>query len=294
MKKTILYALFILFICSFLCSQTTLNSSINALTLWFETLVPSFLFPLIFVRILTPYHLLQPILKCFDRLFIIIFRINANAMECILTSLFLGFPSSSLYLEEYAKENHFTTKQYQRLLGSVFMCSPNFILLSLSVIYPTSITYTLLGIQLLCISIMLLTSRKTPLLLQPPTQKVAFFPQLKCAITKSFETLLMILAFLTIVYVLIDLVSLFFPLIIKTPLKLLSEFSSGCFYLSSLPISIHAQHLFISMVLSYGGLCVHMQIISMVDKRYFSYLSFMKYRLLHIVLSCVFTYLLWW
>lgn len=293
MKKFLLYTLLVLFGCSFVWSATTIEASTNALQLWIQTLVPSFLFPLILVRLLAPYHLLQPLLQPCNTLFIKVFNINSYGMECILTSFLLGFPSSSLFLEECAKENHFTTVQYQRLLNCVFLCSPNFILLSLSILYPSTITYQLLTIQLSCVFVLLFCSRKTPIHMKETLHHVSFLKQLQVAIQKSFEILLMILAFLIMVYVSVDLLSTIFPTQIKIPLKLLSEFSSGCFYLSSLPIPYYPTLLLTSLVLSYGGLCVHMQIISLLDKQMFSYASFMRYRILHILLACLLSYWLW-
>lgn len=291
MKKIILYLLFILFLLSVCSGTTTIQASLNALHLWMNTLVPSFLFPLIFVRLLTPYHLLYPILKPFNSLFQLVFHINANAMEIILTSLFLGFPSASMYLNELAKENKLNHKQYNRLLCCVFLASPNFILISLSVIYSSSITRTLLIIQLLCIILLLLFTRNVPLAFPVKIQNVAFFKQLSYSITQSFSTLFLILAYLLITYVVIDLSTLLFPAIIKTPLKLLGEFSSGCFYLADLNIPLLYKLLFTSLLLSYGGLCVHMQIINSVDHEYFQYKKFISYRIIHMLLAVILTYL---
>ncbi|NBK99663.1 MAG: hypothetical protein EOM50_16935, partial [Erysipelotrichia bacterium] len=135
MKKIVLYVLFLLFVSSILFGTTTITASHNALYLWATTLVPSFLFPLIFVRLLTPYHLLYPFLKPLNPLFLFLFKIDAKAMETILTALLLGFPSATMYLDEIAKTNHLTKQQYQRFINIIFLASPNFILLSLSVLY---------------------------------------------------------------------------------------------------------------------------------------------------------------
>lgn len=291
MKKIILYFLFILFLLSVFLGTTTISSSLDALHLWMNTLVPSFLFPLIFVRLLTPYHLLYPLLKPFDKILQAIFQINAAAMEMILTSLFLGFPSSSIYLDEASKENQLNEAQYHRLLYCVFLASPNFILISLSVLYPSNITRSLLFIQLLSILLLLLGTRNTVLNFQIHTKKVAFFDQLTNAITQSFTILFIILAYLLITFVIIDLSTYFFPAFIKTPLKLLGEFSSGCFYLADLKIDMHYQLLLTSMLLSYGGLCVHMQIINCVDHKYFNYGHFLSYRMIHMLIAMLLTYL---
>lgn len=290
MKKIILYLLLFLFVLSIFSGATTIDSSLKALYLWMNTLVPSFLFPFILVRLLTPYHLLYPILKPFDKLLQFIFHIDAIAMESILTSLLLGFPSSSIYLNELAMENKLNQAQYDRLLYCVFLASPNFILISLNTIYPNHITRTLLMIQLICIALLLLCTRNIPLNFKIKTQPVIFFEQLSNAITQSFTILFMILAYLLIIYVIIDLSTFILPDIIKTPLKLLGEFSSGCFYLADLNIPKLYKLLVTSMLLSYGGLCVHMQIINSVDHNHFQYNKFLSYRSLHMILAIILTY----
>lgn len=292
MKKTILYILAILLVSSFCLSTQTLASSQAAIQLWLTTLVPSFLFPLILVRLLAPYHLLYPLLKPFKKIIWFIFRIDLSAFELILTSLFLGFPSASIFLDEFLKQSKITKHQYQRIMYCTFLASPNFILISLRTIYPQTIVVTLLMVQLLCIATLLLCTRKTALCFSTQHTHVAFFDQLRTSIFKSFEILLIILAYLLIVYVVIDILCLPLWESAKIPLKLLAEFSSGCFYIHTLAIPTFYQYVFTSILLSYGGLCVHMQISSALSKSSFHYFSFIKFRILHILLSILFTYFL--
>lgn len=291
MKKMILYFLLLLFFCSILNSNTTIDASLSALSLWINNLVPAFFFPLILVRLLTPYHLLYPLLKPLDVILQKLFHMNAAALETILTALLLGFPSSTLYLDEIAQNYHLKKQQYERLCYCCFLASPNFILISLATIYSIRTARLFFLVQLFSIITLLFLTRNAPLLFHSTHCSIAFMPQLKDAVKHSFHVLFVILAYLLMIYVAIDLIIIILPTTLKTPLKLLSEFSSGCFYLSTLPFSTFCQYLFIGVLLAYGGLCVHLQILSSVSQN-FHYPTFLQYRILHILLSLLFTYLL--
>lgn len=213
------------------------------------------------------------------------------AFEYVLTSLFLGFPSASLFLEDFSKQEKLSQKEYNRLLYCTFMASPNFLLISLCTIYSREIVIKLFAIQILCVFFLLLCTRSIPLTFHFKKIQPSFFEQLSISIERSFQILLIILAYLLIVYVVIDIVT--FPLneYTKIPLKLLSEFSSGCFYIQKLSFSFEIKMLLTTFLLSYGGLCVHIQLISSLSKKQFQYLSFMKYRCCHILLGLLLTWL---
>lgn len=291
MKKIILYLLSIIFIGSFCFSTTTISSSQNAIHLWMNTLVPSFVFPLILVRLLAPYHLLLPILNPFKKLIWYCFHIDTIAFEYVLTSLFLGFPSASLFLEDFSNQEKLSQKEYNRLLYCTFMASPNFLLISLRTIYSQEVVLKLFIIQILCILSLLIFTRNIPLTFHVNTTRPSFYEQLSMSIERSFQILLIILAYLLLVYVIIDIVTIPLNAYTKIPLKLLSEFSSGCFYIHKLMFPFEVKILLTSFLLSYGGLCVHIQLISSLSKKQFHYLSFMKYRCFHIVLGLLLTWL---
>lgn len=283
MKKAILYTLLFLFISSFIYTDITIQSTKNSLFLWITKLVPSFLFPLIFVQLLSPFHLLYPFFKHFNFLFKYIFHVNAQTMEIICNSILLGFPASSLFLEEIAITSSLNKKQYHRFIGTCFMASPTFILLTLSNIIPSHITSLLFIIQITCVFILLFLTRSIPIYIETSYQYPSFYKQFYHSIDKSIHILILILAYLIIVEVCTSIVSLFLPLYMKTPLVILSEFSSGVFHLFELHIPY--PYIFTTLVLSYGGFCVHLQILSLLNPKHFSYQIFLKYRILHILIS---------
>lgn len=289
MKKSILYALLFLFITSIFCAQTTIEASLEAIYLWSSILLPSFLFPLILVSILSPYHLFIPFLKPFKKGIALLFQMDVYSFELILTSLFLGFPSASIYLEENIDFK--PPKAYERFLYIPFMASPTFILLSLSKVYDNKSILTLFLIQILSIFILLIIKRKPFLHLPIKKENLSFSLQFSLSIQKSFSILTMILANLVLVYVCIAIFTLPFPTFIQIPFRILSEFASGCFFIQTLSFSHKIKMILTTLLLSYGGLCVHLQILSSLSKK-FSYKQFLLTRLTHIFISFLLAILL--
>lgn len=288
MKKSILYTLLFLFITSLFYAETTIQASIEAISLWTSVIVPSFLFPLILIRILSPYHLLIPFLKPFKKGIEFIFHMDLNSFELILTSLFLGFPAASIYLEENITPC--SKEVYERFIYLPFMASPTFILISLSKIYDNKSTLTLFFIQILSTFFLLLIKRKPYLNLSIKKENISFYSMFSSSIQKSFTILSIILANLVITYVCITLFTLPLPTFMQIPFRILSEFASGCFFINTLSFTYKIKMLLTTLLLSYGGLCVHLQILSSLSSK-FSYKHFLKIRIQHMLLSCFFTFL---
>ena len=162
MKRTYLLFGFTLFLLCLTNANESMIASTQAIELWFYTLVPSFIFPYILIRILAPYRPLKRPLSYFNPFFNYLFNIDSTTFEYFIYAVCLGFPSSSAFLNEVS-DTSFTSKQYHRFTCIVFMCSPTFILISLQVVYSTVFTYQLLVIQLVSIFIMLLFTRSIPL-----------------------------------------------------------------------------------------------------------------------------------
>lgn len=291
MKNATIFYFFLIFVICLMHPITCFESTNKAISIMYNTLLPSFLFPYIIIRIIAPYRPLQSVLSPFNRLFKLIFNIDSTTFEMFIYALCLGFPSSSAFLNEISL-NAYTRKQYHRFTCTIYMCSPSFILISLQTIYKTSITYHLLIIQLLSIIVLLLFTRNIPLTCKLNNENIQLSIIIKRSIKDSFMILMYILAYLVIVYVSIDLLGLYATEIIKLPVKIVSEFSSGSFYIAELYIPLCFKLFLTSILLSYGGLCVHLQIISIM-KPIFKYKVFIIYRITQmfiVALLCLFYY----
>ncbi len=288
MKKNILYILLIFLFTIFIHAQQSIDASKAAITLWSTHLVPSFLIPFILVRILSKYEVITPILKPLTPMINKLFNIDIHVFESIVYALLLGFPSSTIFLSNlYPK---LTRSAYNRLIGCVFMCSPTFILLSLKSIYGTH-TASLLLCQITSVFLLLFASRKYKILSTQTKQHMSMKIALQEAIEQSIQVLLFILVYICMSFIVIQILSLYVSEQIKIPLSLLIEFSSGIFHLQELHLPQSMNLLICTLILSYGGLCVHMQIITSAQNT-FKYSTFLKYRIMHLMFASILVYLM--
>lgn len=284
MKKSILYSLLFLLISSVIYGDITIEASKKAIELWFYTLLPSFLFPLIIIRLISPYHVFETILKPFNKIITFLFHMDLYTFEVIFTSLFLGFPSNALFIEEIVPE-HISSKAYEKCIYIPFMSSFNFILVTLSVLYSFKTLITLLLIQVFTIFILLFL-QKEKIVIPIKKEKTVFKIQFLNSIHKAFHIMLLILAYLIITYVVLALLNKFIPSKILLPFSILAEFASGCFKIHALDLPLFYKIFFTNLLLSYGGLCVHLQLITNLSDK-FNYLTFLKYRIKHMFISSI-------
>ena len=71
----------------------------------------------------------------------------------------------------------------------------------------------------------------------------------------------------------------------------LLEFSNGITVIHQAELSIEVKLIFSCFLLGFAGLCVHMQIMSMIEHVKLSYLKFLLYRIIQGMLSAGFFYL---
>ena len=92
MRKIIPYGLFLCFLLSLAFGSLTYASTKEALTLWFEKLVPSMFVTMVLIRLLYKTNLLYTftpkwLCKCFG--------VSKDVFAFLICSIFLGFPASS-------------------------------------------------------------------------------------------------------------------------------------------------------------------------------------------------------
>ena len=70
------------------------------------------------------------------------------------------------------------------------------------------------------------------------------------------------------------------------------ELTQGIKYASILPLNMKIKGTLITLFLSFGGISVHMQIISIISDTKIKYLPFLKARIIHSLISSLIAYLL--
>ena len=121
------------------------------------------------------------------------------------------------------------------------------------------------------------------------TNSLNFGQILTRALTNSFQTLFLMLGIVTFFLIITTLLQEILPLNIfeKTLLSGILEMTQGVKYASMLPVSFFCKSMLMLVFISFGGLSVHMQIISIISDTKIKYRSFFFARILHAIIACI-------
>ena len=119
-----------------------------------------------------------------------------------------------------------------------------------------------------------------------------FINVLKSSINSTIDTLLLILGIITtciiITCILDNIIS------INENYKFIYgviEITQGLKYLSLSNINIEIKAIISSMIISFGGICIHAQVFSILDNEKIRYLPYLLSRIIHSILSAIITFL---
>ncbi len=279
LKKIFTIILFFLLIIILFKYNYILNKSvIEAFLLWIKKVFPSLFIMFILNDIIIELNLLS------------FLKINH---QIILLSLFSGTPTATFIIKEMLNKGNITLENANRLMSYTYFSNPLFLYNILSLSFNNYITFKIIIIHYLTNYIISLifhnkysnkinnTSKQNNLLLILPK-----------AINKSINTLFMILGTITF-YMIIT--NLFMKIINLNPLgevlfKGLLEITQGLNILSKLNIQSLIKEITALAIISFGGLSIHTQVLSIISDTNINYYYFFIGRILHILISTL-TYL---
>ena len=304
MKVFIKLTYIILFL--FLIFETIINSNIifnvihEAIFLWFYKIVPSlvpffllsnFLINYGFIDIMS--ELLKPIMH--------FFKINDKASFIFVISILTGSPGNAFYIKEALDKQIINLNDATKILMFSHFANPLFILgtvnlllndfkISLLILIITYVTNFILAFIFRNLykvdnkSNIHITNIKKALLVN---KSETFGKTLSNSIKKTFDTLLIILGsicFFNIIAVIIKENNIF-PISIYPFITGILEMTQGINNVSLLNISFELKVLFITIFLSFGGLSIHSQVISIISDTKIKYLPYLFARLLHALVA---------
>jgi len=289
-KKLLNYSIVIfltlLLLAILLNSKLVLTETLNAINIWITKVFPS-LFPFFIISdILINYNIiyyLNIVLKKF-------ININENAFFIFIMSLLSGFPSNAKYTKELFDQKLINKLEAENILIWTFFSNPLFIInMTKSIFNNSKITIIILishylgNIFLKFIFHKKISSGNHII----PKKNLGFQSIFKNSITKTLDTLFLILGTITCFIILNALISKIFHFhdFIKVILSGTLELTQGLNNLSSLNISVYLKCLIAISFLSFGGLSVHMQIKSILEKTPISYKKFLISRIYHVIIS---------
>lgn len=293
---------FIILLLELLFHKTLVFESISySLNTWVTTLIPS-MFPFFVISdILISYHITNYIPKSLKKTLTRIFRVSEVVLTIFFLSCLSGFPSNARNTRTMYDNKMITKEEATQALMFTHFSNPLFILTTVAVFFLNEEKYGYLILIAhylgnIILGIITRFRRKSYNVNYTPSLEKSqnFSTILMKAIKSSTDALLMILGSLTCFLILSSLIlthlsaSPYNSSLIKGTL----EITMGLKSLSLLNISDCYKVVISTMFISFGGLSVHLQVLSQLVDTDISYQPFFIARIFHAIISGGICYLL--
>lgn len=292
----LILCLFVIFIIIY--SKDVSFCILNSFDIWLKIVFPS-LFPFFiisdlfinygFIKIITP--LFSPIMR--------IFGVNKNASFILIMSMISGFPSGAKYTKELLLKKMITQKEADRILTFAHFSNPLFIIGTVSVLLNSKkIAFLILFIHFLSSFIVGIIFRNNSCSSSKPSninmEMKPFGEILKLSIVNTINTLLLILGTITFFMVISLLLSkiIVLPSTIQNILNGFLEMTQGIYYVGNSCFSLQLKASLIGMFLSFGGLSVHIQVLSIISDTKIKYQYFLLARIISSIISFILIFIL--
>lgn len=275
-KRNTLILLFftVLTIVFFLHANILYYSVMDSFNLFYDKIYLT-LFPfLILGNILISYNIPLYFGMVFGNLLSKIFKINSHSVFLIFLSLITGFPTGSVYINKFLENKYINEEETIKLLSISFFPSPMFVISTIGIFLLKNKTLSILILISLYITnfiLGLLIRNKYKIKIISKKEiinKVNFGNIIKDSITTSFTTLFLILGNITIFMIISNLLFHYFNLngISNAFISGILEMTNGIKKLSDLNISEILKVILITFTLSFSGLSIHSQVLSILNK----------------------------
>lgn len=306
MKKYIFNGLinlsFIVLFFEVLFNKTLIIDTISfSLDTWVNNLIPS-MFPFFIISdILISYQIINYIPKVIKKYFSLIFNVGEEELSIFFLSLLSGFPSNARITRNLYQENLISRESASHALTFTHFANPLFVLSTVGVIFLNNelYGYIILISHYLGNIIIGILSRKLAtnnnINYKPNINKSQRFSNILIkAIKSSIDTLLLILGTLTCFLILSSLIinKLNIDPYTSSLIKGILEMTMGLKSISLLELSDIYKVVISTMFISFGGLAVHMQVLSCLVDTDISYQPFFIARIFHSIISGIISYLL--
>lgn len=283
-------------------SKTIMESVVFSFQIWQNNIFPS-LFPFfVLSEILIHYGFVEFISELFRPFMARLFCMNGAASFVFFMSLVSGFPSNAKYTRELYQKGMLDEEEASKVLTFSHFSNPLYILGTVSILFLKNKEVGLLilfchYITNIIIGLLFRNYHKSNIIKNKISLKRAicamhqkrmqnnksFGQMITSALTNSIQTLLLILGTVTMFLVLTTIIdnNLNLNALYQSTLNGFIEMTQGLKYVSMLNIPLKVKSVLTVMILSFGGLSVHMQVISILSDTKIKYLPFLTARILH-------------
>jgi len=270
------------------------NSIKFSIDIWKNNIFPSILPFFIISSLLINYGIIN-ISKIISPL-MRLFGIDKNISFVFIMSIFSGFPSNSKYLKELLDKKIIDIDTSSKALLFTHFSNPLFILSTLS-IYNMKIAIAILIVHYITniiIGIIFKNYHNSYINTKDNTniEKLSFSIVLTNSIKSSIEVLLIILGTIATCSIISCIINDIFNTsdITKSLISGIIEITQGLKYISLTKLSLKLKVTISTMLLSFGGLSIHLQIKSIIPN--IKYIPYLLARILHAIISGGIIYLI--
>lgn len=294
-------------------SEEILNSVTFSFKIWKNNIFPS-LFPFfVLSELLMNYGFVELCAELFKPLMVHVFKASSITAFIFVMSIISGFPSNAKYTKELLDQGLIDEKEGTKILMFTCFSNPLFILGTVSILFLNNKEVGLLILLCHYISNFIIgflfrnfyptkeknTSISIKKAIHSMHKKRVSNPQnfgqiLTKALQNSIQTLLLILGTVTTFLVLTTILdhNIHLNNYHQSILNGFVEMTQGLKYISILNIPLKLKSVLSAMILSFGGLSVHMQVVSIISSTKIKYFPFLVARIIHAVLASFLVFIL--
>lgn len=279
-------------------SKIVIETVLYSIEMWKNNIFPS-LFPFFIIsNLLIEFNFVEISGKLFNPL-MKLFKVNKNGSFVFLMSLISGFPSNAKYGLELLNKNLISKNDLMKLLTFTNFGNPLFILGTISIQFLNNkyLGFVVLIAHYLSNIITGLIFRNKYIskndFKQIEKKKISNFGSIITnSIFSSINTLVLILGIITTCLILTTLISNVFNFnqVFNSILYGIFELTQGLKHISLLNIDINLKAIIMSMILSFGGLSVHLQVFSILNE--FKYSSYLFARIIQSIISGIICFII--
>lgn len=300
MKKFIIFLTFIFIFIIISNSSSIINNIILSFNICFNSLFPSLIPFMILSNILIRYNIINELSDMFKFVTKKIFKINENSAFAIIMSMISGTPSNSKYLKDLYDNKLIGLDDIKKCINFCHFTNPIFIIgtigitffnnkkIGLIILISHYLSSFIIGIIFRNIKNTTIESKKN---IKNNNKK--FISILNESIINTANTLLLILGIITFCLIITAIIDEI--IFINDNYRFIYgflEITQGLKYLSLSNLNINIKVIIASFIISFGGICIHLQVFSILDNKKIRYLPYLFSRILHGILSSSITLLI--
>ena len=286
-KKNLLILYFLIMIEFIILSKSSIviKSVINASYMFITKVFPS-LFPTMIIGNLLVKNNVWKIIPTFIKnIFKKLFGYNDAMISIFIISMFTGSPSNGMYINEYLEKKIINEKEAETLLCTTHFINPLFVIggVGKGVFNDAKIGFIILLLLYLSnfIKAFILREKNTNENKTINENNTNIIKDFTNVIKNSLNALLIIFGIIIIFNLLISLITNIFLLndITSVILNGLLEMTGGVISLETLNINFYLKLLLAYYFLNFGGLCIQMQTLGMLQNEKIRYLKYLIFRM---------------